>query len=256
MHCIVFSTPEGIVKVRNLVPGDATAIELLAIEAIAAAGLGPETTWQVIDKANLPQRRWRNAWRVNAGTVVADIVEARNLRKAELKAKRERLKAEAAAVKPLAEAAGDVATAFVADRNAAALQALDDAAMQASVDGVSDLATLDTYEPAAIANVGVLPTAQELIDGLRAKAKAILGSATDARAKKDRAIVSILLDEINDLRGWITSFKAATAAATNLADFKTRVAALSNTPARTMTQAKTKYETMVDSGKHDNGMVD
>lgn len=91
---------------------------------------------------------------------------------------------------------------------------------------------------------------------LRAAAKAWLASSKDAQAKKDRAIVAILLDEINDLRGWITSFKAATAAATNLADFKARVAALNNMPARTMTQAKTKYETMVGSGKQDSGMVD
>lgn len=91
---------------------------------------------------------------------------------------------------------------------------------------------------------------------LRAAAKACLASAKDAQAKKDRAVVAILLNEINDLRAWITSFKAATAAATNLADFKTRVSALSNTPARTMSQAQTKYEAMIDSGKHDDGMVD
>lgn len=91
---------------------------------------------------------------------------------------------------------------------------------------------------------------------LRAAAKAILATGTGEQAKKDRAIVAILLDEINDLRAWITSFKAATAAATTLADFKTRVAALSNMPARTMAQAKTKYEAMVDSGKQDSRMVD
>lgn len=91
---------------------------------------------------------------------------------------------------------------------------------------------------------------------LRAAAKAYIASAKSADAKKDRAIVAILLDEINDLRAWVTSFKAATAAATNLADFKTRVAGLANTPARTMTQAKTKFGNMVDSGKQDDGMAD
>ena len=67
-----------------------------------------------------------------------------------------------------------------------------------------------------------------------------------------RAIAQTLIDEINSLRQWITDFKAATAAATNLADFKIRVAALSNMPARTLAQAKTSVESNIDSGTLDN----
>lgn len=91
---------------------------------------------------------------------------------------------------------------------------------------------------------------------LRAEAKAYIASSKDAQAKKDRCTIAILLDEINDLRGWIRSCKTAARDATNFADFKTRVAALDNMPARTMTQARAKYEAMVDSGKQDDGMAD
>lgn len=54
-----------------------------------------------------------------------------------------------------------------------------------------------------------------------------------------RAQALVLIDEINNLRQWIESFKTATAAATSLADLKTRVAGLSSMPNRTPTQART-----------------
>lgn len=55
----------------------------------------------------------------------------------------------------------------------------------------------------------------------------------------ERAEVLVLIDEVNSLRAWIESFKAAVAAASTLADLKTRVAALSAMPARTAAQART-----------------
>lgn len=54
-----------------------------------------------------------------------------------------------------------------------------------------------------------------------------------------RAVVALALlslDELNGLRQWIAGFKIAVAAATSLADLKTRVAALPNTPDRTRRQ--------------------
>lgn len=42
----------------------------------------------------------------------------------------------------------------------------------------------------------------------------------------EKAIYLTIIDETNRFRDWITQFKAATAAATSLADLKTRVAAL------------------------------
>ena len=61
-----------------------------------------------------------------------------------------------------------------------------------------------------------------------------------------RALVQTLLNENNDLRQWITSFKAQTALATNLSNFQTRVASLPNTPDRTLTQAKTAIQAKID----------
>jgi hypothetical protein len=64
----------------------------------------------------------------------------------------------------------------------------------------------------------------------------------------NRSIAKLIIDEINDLRQWLVSFKAAVAAATTLADLKTRVAALPNMPDRTMSQAKSAYKALIDSG--------
>lgn len=66
-----------------------------------------------------------------------------------------------------------------------------------------------------------------------------------------RAVAGVATDEINLLRGWIVSFKAAVAASTTLADLKTRVAALPNMPDRTLAQFRTAV-----SGKIDSGAVD
>lgn len=50
------------------------------------------------------------------------------------------------------------------------------------------------------------------------------------------------MDEINLLRSWITGFKTQVAAATTLADLKTRVAALPNVPQRTADQLKSAMD--------------
>ena len=61
-----------------------------------------------------------------------------------------------------------------------------------------------------------------------------------------RVTVKLLVDELNVLRQWLTSFKAETAAATSLADLKARVATLPNTPDRTYAQAKTAINNLID----------
>lgn len=63
-----------------------------------------------------------------------------------------------------------------------------------------------------------------------------------------RAMADVLLSEVNILRGWTVSFKAATAAATSLANLQTRVAALSDLPDRTLAQVKTAIQNEIDSG--------
>lgn len=62
-----------------------------------------------------------------------------------------------------------------------------------------------------------------------------------------KALATIMVDEINILRGWLASYKTEVAAASSLADLKTRVAALPNTPDRTNSQLKTALKNRVDS---------
>jgi hypothetical protein len=63
-----------------------------------------------------------------------------------------------------------------------------------------------------------------------------------------RAVAAVMVDEINAIRDWITSFKSAVAAATSLADLQTRVAALAGMPDRTLAQAKTAVQAKIDAG--------
>jgi hypothetical protein len=82
----------------------------------------------------------------------------------------------------------------------------------------------------------------------REKAKILVDLLGTDLGKALRAEAAVLVDEINLLRQWLVSFKAATAAATSLADFKARVAALANLPDRTLTQAKNAIVAKIDSG--------
>jgi hypothetical protein len=93
--------------------------------------------------------------------------------------------------------------------------------------------------------------ASVLAAALKAKAVAAFSSATEDSAQRDRAIVLTLVDEINLLRQWITSFKAAVAASSSLANLQTRVAALASVPDRTPVQAKTAITNKIDSGAAD-----
>lgn len=106
--------------------------------------------------------------------------------------------------------------------------------------------SVEPTEAEVLAVVSPDPTAL-----LHANAKSLF-LQTDPEGLSKRIVASILIDEINSLRAWITAFKAATAAATSLADFKTRVAALDAMPARTMAQAKTAYNNRADDGTVDS----
>ncbi len=82
----------------------------------------------------------------------------------------------------------------------------------------------------------------------RTAAKAMLGSFSAPAAKALRGMGVVQVDEINLLRDWIMDFKAAVAAATTLADLKTRVANLANLPDRTITQYKSAVLSQIDGG--------
>jgi hypothetical protein len=66
--------------------------------------------------------------------------------------------------------------------------------------------------------------------------------------KAERAAAAVLVDEINLLRDWNTGLASAVAAATSLADLKTRVALLPALPDRTLSQAKTAIQNKITSG--------
>lgn len=66
-----------------------------------------------------------------------------------------------------------------------------------------------------------------------------------------RATLELMAQEINVLRAWLSGFKAEVAAATTLADLKTRVAGMPSTPARTKTQIVNAIKAEVDTGNAD-----
>ncbi len=72
--------------------------------------------------------------------------------------------------------------------------------------------------------------------------------ALDSNSRAYRAVAAIMVDEINALREWIVSFKAQVAAASSLADLKTRVAGLPDLPDRTLAQAKAAFISKVNAG--------
>jgi hypothetical protein len=73
----------------------------------------------------------------------------------------------------------------------------------------------------------------------------------DLHGRALRAVALTALDEVNVLRGWVTKFKAATAAATSLANFQSRVADLPNLPQRTAAQAKSALLARINTADAD-----
>ena len=63
----------------------------------------------------------------------------------------------------------------------------------------------------------------------------------------ERAAIELLVDENNALRQWLVDFKVQVAAASTLADLKTRVATLPNMPVRTAAQIKTALRNKLDT---------
>lgn len=105
-------------------------------------------------------------------------------------------------------------------------------------------------------------TAQQVLDRLRAKAAALIDLAADAQAVKDRAILLVLLDEINVLRQEVNTLRqrdvdrtADVAAATNLANLQTRWVArpaLGAIALRTANQIRPAVQGKMTAGDADN----
>lgn len=82
--------------------------------------------------------------------------------------------------------------------------------------------------------------------------QAILGvDAFDSVSLTQRGFALVSLDEINNLRQWIESFKTAVAASTSLGNLQTRVAALSAMPDRTKAQIIPAAKNKISSGGAD-----
>jgi hypothetical protein len=80
----------------------------------------------------------------------------------------------------------------------------------------------------------------------------LLDTISSGELRVLRGLVAVLVNELNDLRSWITSFKVQTAAATNLANFQSRVAGLPAMPNRTAQQARTAITDKILNGDVDN----
>ncbi len=90
---------------------------------------------------------------------------------------------------------------------------------------------------------------QNLVD--RTEAVAVVSTHVTVEGKTARALTAILVDELNSVRQWLAAFKVEVAAATTLADLKTRVASLPAMPDRTLAQAKTAVTNKINAGTVD-----
>lgn len=96
-----------------------------------------------------------------------------------------------------------------------------------------------------------VPTPTEKLAFERSQAVGIIQADPQAFSKAQRAAALVTMEELNLLRQWIEAFKAAVAAATTLADLKSRVAALSAMPDRTATQIKGAIQNKINAGAAD-----
>jgi hypothetical protein len=87
-------------------------------------------------------------------------------------------------------------------------------------------------------------------DLARARAKALFDGTSEGGVK-DRAIAWLLVNQLNALRQWDMSFKAAVAASTSLADLKSRVALLPDLAQITLSAARQALRDLLDSGSAD-----
>lgn len=81
-------------------------------------------------------------------------------------------------------------------------------------------------------------------------AKALL-TADDSVSKKEKAVLLVILDTFNRQSKQFRDLMAAIANATSLADLKTRAAAITTEPARTISDMKTAIGNKIDAGNAD-----
>lgn len=94
------------------------------------------------------------------------------------------------------------------------------------------------------------PTVQDVVADLRAGALALLDD-TASNAKKDRAMLLVLIDELNILRGRFNDLATDVAAATSLVDLKTRWALHTGLADRNIGQVKPAVQNKISTGMAD-----
>lgn len=123
-----------------------------------------------------------------------------------------------------------------------------------SLGGLADSAEVVAEDSAVDATVAAVlaahaPAAAQT-ETMRAQAKALF-DRLEADGKLNRAVASVLLDQLNALREWTRNLKAAVASATTLANLKTAVAMLATLSDRDMGQARTTVHNRLDDGSVD-----
>jgi len=124
-----------------------------------------------------------------------------------------------------------------------------------AIDGISSNGTISpaSLQTQAQPIIDAFVANQTAAQNLQARADAIdrLDNDKTDLLKLQRAEAGIAIDEINAIREWNMSLKAAVAAATNLANLQTRVAALPDMPDRTLAQAITALKNKINGGTVD-----
>ncbi len=103
---------------------------------------------------------------------------------------------------------------------------------------------------------GEPPTDQQIADAIAAIPGAVLTAKRNAAkaiidndvpdGRVERAVIALLVQELNLLREWIESFKSAVAASVSLANLQTRVAALATMSDRTGPQVTNAIKSAID----------
>lgn len=165
MYCITFTMPDGTVRIVHPAPqyDDPQYLDSVAIQAIANAGLGP-TPYTIRLASELPDRRWRNAYRDDGKGIAVDLAEAKKIRAAELEREQVALLKATAKDHMIAFAKGDEVAAATSRQKVQALDALDKAAIEASVTNVADLDALEKHEPQPIKDAK--PAKSVVTDGI------------------------------------------------------------------------------------------
>jgi hypothetical protein len=119
---------------------------------IALAVAAEQLKCVIKERADLPARRWRSAWRFAGGALSVPLAAARLLRKLELLVRRRKLIDKLRLLREVAQAKGQTLRVAVLGNKLTAALAADGTALEADLLAVTDLATLDTFTPAALAD--------------------------------------------------------------------------------------------------------